>query len=69
MVYVDGIFAGTAAAEESFRGVAAGAKSVQFKMARAAAGRTVDVTPVLREMAASWQFAMDVVADAVGAAG
>ncbi|BDX34495.1 hypothetical protein TUM20985_50420 [Mycobacterium antarcticum] len=64
-VHVDGLFDGTAAAESHFRSVAAGAKAVQFKMARVARGRTVDVGPALDEMSRSWQSAMDLVLDAV----
>lgn len=65
-VHVDGVFAGAAVAEKYFRSVASGAKSVQFKMARAASGRTVDVGPALETMTASWQSGMDAFAAAVG---
>ena len=64
--HLDAVFAGAGEAESHFREVAAGAKSVQFKMARAASGRTVDVAPVLASMAASWQTGMDLVARAAG---
>lgn len=64
-VHVDGLFDGTANAESHFRAVAAGAQSVQFKMARIARGRQADVRPALSEMAGSWQCAMDIILDAV----
>lgn len=65
-VCVDEVFTGAAEAESHFRAVASGAKSAQFKMARAASGRKVDVDGVLAAMAASWQSGMDVVASAAG---
>lgn len=64
-VRVDGVFEGAASAESHFRSVAAGAKSVQFKMARVARGKTTDVRPALASMSESWQCAMDLVLDAV----
>ena len=63
---LDDVFAGAGGAAVHFREVAANAKSVQFKMARAARGRTVDVGDALATIAASWQSGMDVVAAAVG---
>jgi hypothetical protein len=63
--YLDPVFPGSGEAREHFRNVAAGAKSVQFKMARAASGRTVDVAPALEAMAVSWQSGVDIVARAV----
>jgi phosphoglycolate phosphatase-like HAD superfamily hydrolase len=63
---LDDVFAGAGGAAVHFREVAANAKSVQFKMARAARGRTVDVGDALTTIAASWQSGMDVVAAAVG---
>ena len=60
----DEVFPGSAKAESHFRAVASGAKSVQFKMARVANGRTVDVTGVLAAMADSWQSGMDAVVSA-----
>lgn len=63
--HLDTEFVGAGEAREPFRDVAAGAKSVQFKMARAASGRKVDVAPALTAMAASWQTGMDIVARAV----
>lgn len=50
--------AGAAAAIEPFRDVATGAKSVQFRMARAARGRSVDLTESTDAMAAAWETAM-----------
>lgn len=65
-VHLDPLFSGAAEAEKDFRDVAAAAKSVQFKMARVASGRTVEITPALEAMAASWQSGMDTVARAAG---
>ncbi|MDH6242414.1 DUF1839 family protein [Mycobacterium sp. OTB74] len=56
--------AGAGGAAEHFLAVSSGAKAVQFKMARVANGRKVDVRPVLDEMADSWQTAMDVISSA-----
>jgi Domain of unknown function (DUF1839) len=64
--YLDAEFSGTAAAAVPLRSVAAGAKAVQFKMARAVSGRTVDVSSALAAMATDWQNALDVIAAAVG---
>jgi hypothetical protein len=61
-VCLDGVFAGSAQAESHFRTVSSGAKSAQFKMARVASGRKVDVEGVLVEMAQSWQSGMDIIA-------
>jgi hypothetical protein len=52
-------------AVEPFLAVASGAKAVQFKMARAARGRQVNVDDGLETMARSWATAMQIVADAV----
>ncbi|CAM2912035.1 DUF1839 family protein [Skermania piniformis] len=49
-----------AAAVDPFRAVAAGAKTVQFKMARAARGRAVDVTGPLAAMSTAWEQALDI---------
>lgn len=57
-------FSSAARAAEHFLNVASGAKSVQFKMARVANGRTADVRGVLDEMAGSWQAAIDVMSSA-----
>lgn len=46
-------------AAASFRTVAQTAKSVQFRMARLARGRDVDVSDGLAEMVTQWQRAMD----------
>ncbi|MFC7956488.1 DUF1839 family protein [Rhodococcoides kroppenstedtii] len=51
---------GAGAAAEPFREVATGAKSVQFRMARAARGRAVDPREPLDAMAVKWQQAVDV---------
>lgn len=56
---------GAAAAAEPFREVASGAKSVQFRMARAARGRDVDVRDSMAGMAAAWQRGMDAVRSAL----
>lgn len=62
---VDTVLPGAAGAAEHFRAVATGAKSVQFKLARVARGRTTDVDPTLEQMALSWQSAHDVIAAAL----
>ena len=54
-----------AAAAEPFLQVAQGAKAVQFKLARAARGRKVDVDAAMAEMSESWAKALDLVSDAV----
>lgn len=64
--YLDAEFSGAAAAAVPLRSVAAAAKAVQFKMARAVSGRKVDVSSTLAAMATDWQTALDAIADAVG---
>ncbi|MDI9917087.1 DUF1839 family protein [Rhodococcus sp. IEGM 1379] len=59
-------FSGTVEAAEGFRKVAAGAKSVQFQMARAARGRAVDPRDQLDEMAVSWKNSMEIITAIVG---
>jgi len=54
---------GAVAAAESFYAVAQGAKSVQFRLARAARGRTVSVDEELIAMAAAWESAVQTLAD------
>jgi hypothetical protein len=54
------------AAAEPFLRVAEGAKAIQFKLARAARGRKVDVEAAMAGMSASWAEALDIVAGAVG---
>lgn len=61
-VMLDGVFPGAAKAEDHLRAVASNSKSVQFKMARAAIGRKVDVEGTLADMAESWQAGMDLIA-------
>lgn len=56
------VFDGAAQAEDHFRSVASAAKSIQFKMARVASGRKVDIESLLTEMVHSWQTGMDIVA-------
>lgn len=65
-VHLETPFPGAGRAEQDFRDLATAAKSVQFKMARVASGRTVDVVPTLEAMAASWQSGMDAIAGAAG---
>jgi hypothetical protein len=65
VVCVDSELPGAAEAAVHFRTVATGAKSVQFKMARVARGRTTDVEPTLREMASSWQSGRDILVAAL----
>ncbi|WP_127784269.1 DUF1839 family protein [Rhodococcus sp. X156] len=57
--------AGLEAAVESFHAVATGAKSVQFRLARAARGRTVSVDAELDAMAAHWAAATTTLAEQV----
>lgn len=64
-VMLDGTFPGAARAEGYLRAVASDSKSVQFKMARAATGRKVDVEGTLADMAESWQTGMDFIACSV----
>ncbi|MCX8553815.1 DUF1839 family protein [Mycolicibacterium mucogenicum] len=64
--HLDREFPGAAAAAIPWRAVAAAAKSVQFKMARVASGRKVDVSPLLDTMAAEWQGGLQAIVDAVG---
>jgi hypothetical protein len=61
----DAGFDGARAAAEPMRRVASGAKAVQFKMARAARGRAVDVGGIIEQMAADWAQAMTAIDDAV----
>lgn len=64
-VTLEGTFPGAARAEGCLRAVASNSKSVQFKMARAATGRKVDVEGALADMAESWQTGMDLIATSV----
>src|SRR5690606_20628964 len=69
-VYMDGRgYPGAAAAADGFRAVAEGAKSVQFRMARAARGRSVDPGDQLTAMADAWEDAMAAVVRAGGGRG
>lgn len=64
--YLDGRgCTGAGAATEHFLAVATGAKSVQFRMARAARGREVDPGEALDAMAHSWGRATDAVRSAL----
>jgi hypothetical protein len=65
-VRLDEVCTGAAQAASHFREVASGAKSVQFKMARVARGRSADVEGVLAEMGRSWQAGMDIMASSAG---
>jgi len=56
----------TAASGDAFRRVAEKAKSVQFKLARLMAGRSVDLAPLFDEMAVDWDAAIDGVVAAAG---
>lgn len=55
-----------AASADAFRNVAEKAKSVQFKLARLMAGRSVDLGPLFDDMAVNWDAAMDGLATATG---
>lgn len=59
-------FPGALEAAPGFRAVAEGAKSVQFRMARAARGRSVDPSEQLESMADAWEASMDIVVRALG---
>ena len=48
----------TGGAEENFTRVASTAKTMQFKLARLAAGRSVDHTELFADMVAQWDIAM-----------
>jgi hypothetical protein len=66
VVHLDAVgAAGAAGAREPLLEVASGAKSVQFRMARAARGRAVDPSETLTAMATAWQDALDTVATAL----
>ncbi|WP_084836298.1 DUF1839 family protein [Williamsia sp. 1138] len=56
---------GAAEAAPYFLDVARGAKAVQFKMARAARGRTVEVDDLLTAMGRAWERGLDTVAESV----
>ena len=56
---------GTESAAADLRQVAEGSKSLQFALARAARGRTVNFGGVFDDMAASWDRAMDVLGRAL----
>ncbi len=56
---------GAQAACASFLEVASGAKSVQFKMARAARGRAVVVDDIMDHLAQQWNRAIDILDDAL----
>jgi hypothetical protein len=57
---------GTEAAAAGLREVAEGSKSLQFALARAARGRTVNFGGVFDDMAASWDRAMDLLGERYG---
>ncbi|WP_072688128.1 DUF1839 family protein [Rhodococcus marinonascens] len=59
-------FIGAAEFAPGFREVAQGAKSVQFQVARAARGRSVDPSAQLDAMADAWECSMDGVAHTLG---
>jgi hypothetical protein len=58
---------GTEGAAEAFGELAAGAKSLQFALARVVRGRTVDLAPILVPMARHWSEGMDILAERYGA--
>jgi len=49
---------GLSATAAAFRDISDGAKVLQFSLARAARGRTIDVAPTLGQMAQAWEKAM-----------
>lgn len=48
-------------APAAFTALATSAKAVQFKLARLAAGRTIDLAPLLEDMQRQWDDAMEIV--------
>lgn len=56
----------TAAAVAEFTEVSSLAKTVQFKLARIASGRTVELDSLFADMAARWDLAMESLADRLG---
>ncbi len=59
-------YPGAASATPGFRSVSEAAKSVQFRMARAARGRTVDPADQLEQMADAWDASIMAAARAAG---
>ncbi|HEY4927781.1 MAG TPA: DUF1839 family protein [Acidimicrobiales bacterium] len=57
---------GTESAAAGLREVAEGAKGLQFALARAASGRTVDLEGVLDSMTVAWGRSMDVLGECYG---
>ena len=64
--WLDGRGLDTAGATSSFADVASASKSIQFKMARLASGRDVDVASMVENMAGDWDAAMGRLADRFG---
>jgi Domain of unknown function (DUF1839) len=58
--------AALARAAEHYRAVSSGAKAAEFLLARAAAGRTVDLRRVMAPMEAAWDEALDIVGSRYG---
>jgi hypothetical protein len=54
---------GTEPAADAFRDLAAGAKALQFALARVVRGRTIDLMPILTPMAKRWSEAMNLLGD------
>lgn len=57
---------GTEAAAASFAELAAGAKTLQFALARVVRGRRVDIAPILASLEEQWSAAMDTLIDRYG---
>ena len=57
---------GLSAAADGFRGVAEGAKALQFALARAARGRNTDLQGTLEGMAKAWDRSMTLLGDRYG---
>ena len=53
-------------ATDSFNRVANGAKTMQFKLARLAAGRSIDYGSLLADIANHWATAMQQLDDRIG---
>lgn len=56
-------------AEQAFDAVSLGAKSLQFKLARAAAGRTINVAELMTSLEEQWALGLDAVREHLGSLG
>jgi hypothetical protein len=65
--WLDAVAPGAAAAAEPFGAVAAGAKALQFSLARASRGRQVDLDAPVAALSAGWRGGTALLAAACGA--